>query len=318
MTFFFLLNFFTLDDWAIKDTEIFHPISSIYAATSREHQFVFIDLMEKSVLRYGPDGKLLGPLAKKGPGPEEIAFPMMVFYQEPYFLVLDDGALKLFDNKGFVRSLPVARDLLLFPAAQGFVQMKKGNYLPVDATNTLEFRDMELGNPIPLHAWQVSGLSEKHSIRRTRKAGKVTPSMASIANTSMGKVSRDGYLFYFKQVGTARILIFDLVNKTLRRTLELSSKTNLEVGRLMIDPDENLWVFSREPDSGKNEIHIFDRNGEPTQARFSNEESERILKIDGDQAYVSVYYHDNEDFGVRRCKLDRVQQFIKDHPLVLD
>jgi len=313
-----LMSLFLHDDWAIRNTGIFHPIVEGYVASSHNHEFVLIDMLDKTMVHYGPDGQLLGLLARKGLGPEEIRAPMMISYQEPYFIVLDYGFLKLFDSNGFVKSLDVETSRMQFPTEFSFVHLQKGNYLPAGATNMLKLSNMDMENPIILHAWELPEQLEADPTRRSLKKDQFTPRAYTINNTSIGKSSRDGKFFYFKQVGTAKILIFDLENKILLRTVELLPRANREIGHMKVDADGNLWVFSQIIGSERRKTYIFDRNGNPTQPRFNREEIGRILKIDANQAYISVYYPDIEDFGIQRCKVHQVKQFIKNHPDTLD
>jgi len=306
MTLLFLLAL-SGHDWWVKETEIFFPVVASSACMGDQGEVYISVIRDSRVIRFDEQGHRVGVVAEKGEGPGDLRLPLGCFFKNGALYVLDPPHIKVFGDTGFVRSFraPNRGGIKLSPVIDGWVAYELGPTAGMRYHLTWHSPDFE--DSVVLADWEqpMTGGSIGKSIRGGN--GKPDVTIAMPAEQSQVRVSRDGRLVYFKEIGTRQVTIFDVATKKPIDTIDLTKYgEGLIIDLLRVDAFGNLWAAVSH---GKQKHLVFDRSGDPTTSPLTWEMTNKILDIRDDWVFWLLYDLEADDPVLAACRVTDLEAF---------
>lgn len=343
------------ENWQLDDTQVFRPLDLEEVAVAPDGTTFLLRQDACQIAAYDAAGHFVRAFGQKGQGPGEFSVPTKLFANEAHLMVQDQGASSMswFTHEGeFVqrKDLP-KRGAQYFLAHDGWMYGDWLFSLNPDEEITLVWTDFDFGHPRILASWSRKGTDSGVFIHRG--AGPPPKFPYNPAREAMlCDVSPDGKFAYVKPKGPLRIEVIDLVAKKTAGIIDQEigpvpfNETwgmsqfdqfiaNNPNGRQQFEPKfpetfplardmrvlpsgllaVDLWTGRPDTDD---RFLVFDTQGDEIKPPWSGETMRRIVAIRGPWAYVTLFDAEREEASIGRCRLDHIDRFVTEHPIVYD
>jgi len=311
--------------WEINQTAIFEPLDQNSFAVSDAFHFYLMDRKGHRIRIYNSAGRFVKSIGGHGNGPGEFRFLFGIRFEDHLLYGLDPMASKLsvFDEDGeFIASHKAPREMLVsFPYSAKVVN---GWVYSLRAKKQIIWVDEAFENP--------TVLAEIPQTDKPQDIIEVTSDMPVFAASPDSKT-----LYIYPGKGKFEIQVYDIPSKKFKTiTKDIPNLPyDMEFGKkrfeqyhsrqrdhfkpqfpdffpaieyMTTDPDGLLIVYQGRHILNKDTpAMVMDENGHTAVSRFPTRHLSRILAVDGEYVFVSIYL--DEEMGVRRIPIQELGPF---------
>lgn len=339
-------------EWQISNTGVFQPLAADEVVVRPDGAFYVKNFNDSQVRYFSAEGELLKEIGRKGKGPGEFTYPVDIYFADNHLYVFDVLTIQVsrFNKEGeYVDSVKVpGRGLELVRVKNGWVYGDWGDFFGTDSP-TVFWTDEQFKEKKALLKLDDAGWGKGSWVMSD--GSKTTATYSPIENRPIIATSPDGSRVYVTSIKSFKIDVFDAISgkkiNTIKRdepripfdeewAEEKFLETNAESRKkhkykknypeyfppfreLIVSYDGSLIIdrWRGRPDKNHHAVAL-SPDGKELKLNHDYETFDRIAGVHKEHAYVLIFNADDEEAGVAKCALAKVDAFIKANPIEFD
>ena len=340
----------------IEDTGIYQPLLPGEVHVSPDGDVWLLDFANATVLHFDANGQKKANIASKGEGPGEVKQPEQFFVNDKFLYIYDrsNGAISKYARNGkFIRRLqPPAQKLSIAKVTSGWIygnwktaadeeqpasivwanedfsQTRKLLEIKDPGTNSglaLSMRGSETFAdfyPIPIMPKLVASPDGKFAFLAETNGVKIH--VISGGDSSIQKVitQNQASVPFDREWGELRLQKAIEMLPAQYRSVKVESHFPERfpvIRELLVTSGNNLAVMRWAGNPDKNKPHLlFDSSGKTLSPDLDWTTLERIVGMNDQWAWVTVFDQEDEEAGILRCPRDQMQETIRKNPILYE